>query len=76
MKLTVYHYPHIACLKGTFKNLNVFTLSSPYYRGKKLKLGAFRKFHYLINHLVYSLLVYFLPTIRAMWYSCSGVKKP
>ena len=76
MKLTVYHDPHIACLKGTFKNLNVFTLSSPYYRGKKLNLGAFRQLHYLINHLVYSLLVYLFPAVRAMRYSGSCIKKP
>ena len=67
---------HISALLGLLKKLHVFTLTSSYNGCKYLNLSTLRKCHYLVYHLVNSLLTYLSSALRAVWYSGSCIQKP
>ena len=52
------------------------SLPSPHYRGKELDLGLLRKFHDLIHHLVYRLLLNLFPALRTVRNSDPCVEQP
>ena len=76
VKIPVNAHTDISALSGAVQNLHMLAFPPPYHRGKQLDSGALRQLHNLVHHLVHALLFDFLPAVRAMRNSDSGIQKP